>query len=66
MFGDALINKCINCKQAKYILDIRNWKKNSVFEFRSGFLNISSENSEESSIVYLSSEINSICDHSKL
>ena len=66
LFGDALINKCINCKQAKYILDIRNWKKNSVFEFRSGFLNISSENSEESSIVYLSSEINSICDHSKL
>ena len=66
LFGDALINKCLNFKQAKYIIDIENWKNKSVFEFRRGFLNISSENSEESSIVYLSSEINSICDHSKL
>ena len=63
LFGDY---KCISLKLAKYILDSNNWKKNSVFEFRKGFLNILSEKSEDSPIVYSNLEIDSICDHSKL
>ena len=56
----------LNIEQAKYILDIGNWKKSSVLEFRQGFLDIKTDNSKDASIIYLSSEKESMCDHSKL
>ena len=66
LFGDELIKKALNLKQAEYILNINNWKKKSVKEFRNDFLAIKTEEGEKSSIIYLSSEFISICDHSKL
>lgn len=66
LFGHALINKSLNLKQANYILDINNWRKKSVIDFKKDFLAIETKVSEETSIVYLSSAASSICDHSKL
>ena len=66
LFGDELIKKGLNIEQAQYILDIDIWKKSSVLEFRQGFLNIKTDKSKDASIIYLSSEKESICDHSKL
>ena len=66
LFGDPLIKKTLNIKQAEYILDIKNWQKSSVKEFRDGFLAIKTEDGKENSIIFLSSETDSICDHTKL
>ena len=37
LFGDEFINKHLNVEQAKYILDVDNWTKKSVIEFRKNF-----------------------------
>ena len=66
LFGDALINKSLNLRQAKYILDINNWRKKTVNDFRNDFIVIETNESNETSIIYLTSGSNSICDHSKL
>ena len=69
LFGDILINNCINQKQANYILDINNWKNKSLYQFRNDFIKITkdtTESTKESSIIYLRSYRHSICDHSKL
>ena len=66
LFGDALINKYLNIEQAKYILDMKNWKKSSVLDFKNDFSKIATNKGNEGSIVYLYSEKMSICDHSKL
>lgn len=66
LFGHILIGNSLNIKQADYILDINNWKKKSVQDFRKDFLNIKKNNDNDKCIVFLSSEEKSICDHSKL
>ena len=66
LFGDELINKFLNVKQAEYILDINNWNQKSVIEFRNNYKLIKINDKNDESIVYLSSEKESICDHSKL
>ena len=66
LFGDVLINKYLNIEQAKYILDIQNWNKKSVLDFKNGFSKIATNKGNEDSIVYLTSEKMSYCDHSKL
>ena len=66
LFGDALIKKSLNIKQAEYILNIKNWKKSSVKDFRKGFLAIKSTDGKQNSIILLSSKTDSICDHTKL
>ena len=66
LFGDLLINKYLNIEQAKYILDIKNWNKKSVLDFKNDFSKIATNKGNEGSIVYLNSEEMSICDHSKL
>ena len=65
LFGDALIGNNLNIEQAKYILDINNWKKDTVYEFRRDFKAIK-EGGNNQSIVYLNSPFQSMCDHSKL
>ena len=65
LFGHILIENSLNIKQADYILDINNWKKNSVYEFKKNFLKIEN-NSNNNCIVYLSTQKKSVCDHSKL
>jgi hypothetical protein len=64
LFGHILIKNCLNVEQAKYILDINNWYKNSSYEFKKGFLNINDKKGD--SIIYLRSVKESLCDHSKL
>ena len=64
VFGSILIENCINPKQAEYILNLENWEK-SLKQFREDFLAIKKDNNS-SSIIYLSSNNRSICDHSKL
>ena len=66
LFGDALINKSLNLEQAKYILDINNWRKENAICFKKGFLEIKTKDTKETTIIYLSSGTISICDHSKL
>ena len=66
LFGDELIKQKLNIEQAKYIIKLDNWKKNSVYEFKRDFLAIKSGNGEDKCIVYLNSSEESICDHSKL
>ena len=66
LFGDVVINKFLNVEQAKYILNLNNWNKQSVYEFKKDFMKIDRKNDKDGSIVYLSSEKESICDHSKL
>ena len=66
LFGDALINQSLNIKQAEYILNIKNWNKSNAIDFRKGFLSLITEEGEETSIIYLTSGKNSICDHTKL
>ena len=66
LFGDDLIKQNLNIEQAKYILKLDNWKKNSVYEFKKEFLAIKSGNGTDKCIVYLNSSAESICDHSKL
>ena len=65
LFGHFLINNKLDVNQAKYILDINNWKNKSLEEFRKDFLKIN-KTEESSSIVYLSSGHGSICDKTKL
>ena len=65
LFGEEMINKNINLKQAEYILNTENWKEKSIYEFRKDFLNIKS-GGDKNTISYLNSENSSICDHSKL
>ena len=66
LFGDELIRQYLNVEQAEYILNIKNWAKQSVSEFKEDFLEIGRAHKNEESIIYLSSENESICDHSKL
>lgn len=66
LFGHILIENSLNIKQAEYILDINNWKKESVQVFRNDFMKIKKNNDNDKCIVFLSSEEKSICDHSKL
>ena len=66
LFGDALINQNLNIEQAKYILDLKNWGKNSVYEFKRDFLKINADVDKGKYIIYLSSSSKSMCDHSKL
>ena len=66
LFGHILIENSLNIKQAEYILDINNWMKKSLREFRNDFLEIKKNIDSEKCIVFLSSEEKSICDHSKL
>ena len=65
LFGHILIENSLNKEQANYILDINNWNKSSVYEFRREFLNIK-KNSDDKCLVYLSSQKKSYCDHTKL
>ena len=48
------------------VLDIKNWNKKSVLDFKNDFSKIATNKGNEGSIVYLNSEEMSICDHSKL
>ena len=66
LFGDDFIKKYLNIEQAKYITNINNWRKNSVYEFRKGFMEIESNRDKDKYIVFLSSDDESMCDHSKL
>ena len=66
LFGHILIENSLNIKQAEYILDINNWKNQSVQVFRNDFMKIKKNNNNDKCIVFLSSEEKSICDHSKL
>ena len=67
LFGDPLINNFINVEQAKYILEIDNWRKKTLKDFKNDFEKITKNNDNSSTILYLSSSNNSyICDHSKL
>ena len=66
LFGHILIENSLNIEQAKYILDINNWNKKSVFEFKKDFKNIKNNSENNNSIVFLTSEKHSICDHNKL
>ena len=66
LFGDEIIRQYLNVEQAEYILNINNWAKQSVSEFKEDFLEIGRGHKNEESIIYLSSEDESICDHSKL
>ena len=66
LFGDKLIKKKLNIEQANFILDVTNWNKKSVFEFKKCFMEINTGNSGDKCITYLSSSDESICDHSKL
>ena len=66
LFGHNLIHNCLNVEQASYIINPENWKKKSIFEFRNDFLKINSKNQNNNSIVYLTSESEDFCDHSKL
>ena len=66
LFGDLLINNSLNIEQSKYILDLKNWNKEAVREFREDFSKIETNKGNEGSIVYLNSDKMSICDHSKL
>ena len=66
LFGHILIENTLNIEQAKYILNINNWNKKSVFEFKKDFMNIEKTYENNNSIVYLTSEKHSICEHSKL
>ena len=65
LFGEPLNYNSINEEQANYILDLKNWQKNSVIQFRNDFMKIP-KGGNKSSIVYLNSYYYSICDHSKL
>ena len=65
LFGHFLINNKLDINQAKYILDINNWENKSLEYFRKDFLKIN-KTEESSSIVYLSSGHDSICDKTKL
>ena len=64
LFGHVLIKNYLNVEQAKYILNINNQNKNSVYEFKNVFLNVTDK--KDDSIIYLKSVKESICDHSKL
>ena len=66
LFGHILKENTLNVEQAKYILEIKNWNKNSVIQFKRDFLNIKKDSKSDNCIVYLSSKMESICDHSKL
>ena len=66
LFGHILIENTLNVEQAKYILEIKNWNKKSITEFKRDFLNIQKDSKSDNCIVYLSSKMESICDHSKL
>jgi len=67
LFGHHLIHNCLNVDQARYIINPENWEKKSVFEFRNDFLkNANDNNNSNNSIVYLTSESENFCDHSKL
>ena len=66
LFGDELIKKKLNIEQANFILNINNWNKKSVSEFKKCFKEIKTGNHGDKCIVYLSSPDESICDHSKL
>ena len=65
LFGDDMIHKNINIEQAKYILDKNNWTNKSIYEFKSDFEKIKIGGTKDT-IVYLTSEYSSSCDHSKL
>ena len=65
LFGDEMIHKNINIEQAKYILDKNNWANKSIYEFKSDFKKIKIGGTKDT-IVYLTSEYSSTCDHSKL
>ena len=65
LFGDDMIHKNINIEQAKYILDRNNWVNKSIYEFKSDFEKIKNGGTKDT-IVYLTSEYSSTCDHSKL
>ena len=64
LFGHYLIENIINIEQANYILDINNWGKKSVYDFRNDFNKINKD--KRSNISYLSSGSGTFCDHSKL
>ena len=56
LFGHILIENSLNIEQAKYILDINNWNKKSVFEFKNDFKNIKKNSENNNNIVFLTSE----------
>ena len=64
LFGEEMIKNNLNLDQAKFILNLNNWKK-SIFEFKNDFMKIETGGNKES-ILYLDSEYSSFCDHSKL
>ena len=66
LFGHILIGNCLNLEQANYILNIENWHKKSVYQFKKDFMNIKKNAEKDKCIVFLISEENTICDHSKL
>ena len=65
IFGEEMIHKSINLEQAKYILDKNNWANKSIYEFKSDFEKIKIGGVKDT-VVYLSSEYSSTCDHTKL
>ncbi len=64
LFGEEMIKNNLNLDQAKFILNLNNWKK-SIIVFKNDFMKIETGGNKES-ILYLDSEYSSFCDHSKL
>jgi len=52
LFGDSLINNKLTIEKAKYILDLNNWNKKSVLEFKKDFMRIEDDNKSRF-IIYL-------------
>ena len=66
LFSEKLIKQYLNIEQAEYILNIRNWQKESVGKFKNDFTKIRTNNKKDDSIIYLYTENKSYCDHSML
>ena len=66
LFDHILIENSINIKQAEYILNPENWNKMSVCQFKRDFKNIETDCKDNKCLIYLSSEKQILCDHSKL
>ena len=66
LFSKELIKQYLNLEQAEYILNIKNWQKESVDKFKKDFTKIKTSNKKDDSIIYLYTENKSYCDHSML
>lgn len=60
LFENHLLNKHINLEQANYILDLSNWEKKTLKDFKDGYISISNEK-KETSISFLYIGYSEIC-----